>query len=92
MPINTSSPVRGRWTITFDMTSCGAAARTVSTGQTAKGATTDMVFLVKRPSGLSANLAVDASCTTAGQILFGFTNPTAGAIDPTSLSYDVIGF
>lgn len=93
MAINTAFMPRLKGSVTFDMGACTASQTTTSSAQTLAGATTDMIFHVKRPSSLDAGLTVcDAFCDSAGTIKFVFMNATVGSINPASLTYEVIGF
>jgi hypothetical protein len=90
MAINTAQPVQKFWSITHDQASIAAATQVVSSAKTAVGARTDGIYLVQRPASLNLGLLVEANCTTADQIVLRFTNVTAAAIDPASLTFDVV--
>lgn len=78
--------------VTFDMTSCAANTTTASTAQALKGARTDMHFLARRPTAMNAGLLIEeVFCDAVDTVKFRFANITAGAIDPASLIYEVIG-
>ena len=90
MAINTAQAVQKYWAITHDQASIAANTQAVSSAKTALGAKVDGLFMVKRPSGLNSGLTVDAECTTKDQIVLRFTNNTAGAIDPASMTFEVV--
>lgn len=93
MALNTSFHPRVKGSVTFDQGNCAASTTTTSSAQTLKGARTDMAFYVSRPSGLDAGLTVcDAFCDSADTIKFVFMNATTGGINPSSLTFDVIGW
>ena len=93
MAVNVARPPRLVGTLTFDMTSCTAATTTTSSAQTLAGARTDMAFFVSRPTSLNAGVfPVAAFCDAADTIKIVFANVTAGDLNPSSLSYEIIGF
>lgn len=92
MAIKTGPSVRLQRTITFDMGNCVAATTTQSSAQTCVGATTDMVFLAKRPSAMNAGLIiVEVICDAVDTVKFRFGNLTAVDVDPASLAYEIVG-
>ena len=90
MAISTAQPVQKYWAITHDQASIAANTMVASSAKTALGAKVDGIYHVKRPSGLNNGLSVTAECTTADQIVLRFTNVTAGALDPASLTFEVV--
>ncbi len=67
------------------------AASVASLSLTVPGSTPDMHFIVTAPS-LEATISLgSAACTTAGTVVVRLINPTAGAIDPASQSFYVLG-
>lgn len=92
MALNTAIKPRQKWTLTFDQPSCPASVGTDSAAQTAKGATTDMAFEVRRPTTLSSNIVLSAKCSTKDQIIITFHNISVAAVDPPSLTYEVFAF
>jgi len=90
MAINTAVVVQKKWSFTFDQASVAANTGADSTAQTAPGAVVGAMYLVQRPATLAAGLVLSARCTTKDQILITFHNVTAVALDPASLTYEVV--
>ena len=93
MAIATGPAPRVSGSVTFDMTACGANTVTTSTAQTFKGAKTDMLFEARRPTSMNAGLLIaEVFCDAVDTVKFRFANITAGSIDPTSLTYEILGW
>jgi hypothetical protein len=81
------APVLRSGSLTFDAASCGADAVTLQSVTIAGVVPGDIVLF--RPRTATANLAwAPGSCTVAGTAIVPAINPTAGAIDPASGTYD----
>jgi hypothetical protein len=52
-----------------------------------------MIFMARRPTAMNAGLTIEeVFCDAVDTVKFRFGNVTAGAIDPASLTYEVLGW
>lgn len=75
--------------VTFDATSCGAAAVTIQTVTIPNAEPGDTVLLSPPATGLSVAVAIGVGYVSAlNTAKVPFINPTGGALDPASAVYD----
>jgi len=74
--------------VVFDAASCGAAAVTLQSVPIAEVAPGDTVLLTPVAALSVAVAALPGYCTAAGTAVVPFVNPTAGALDPASATYN----
>ncbi len=74
--------------VTFDAASCGSAAVTIQAVPIAEAQPGDTIFLTPRADPSVAVGILPGYCLVAGTARVPFVNPTAGALDPASATYD----
>ncbi len=76
-------------TVVFDAASCGSAAVTIQTVTIPGAKPGDIVLLAPPAAGLSVAVSIGIGYVSAADTCkVPFTNPTAGALDPASATYD----
>lgn len=77
-------------TVVFDAASCGAAAVTVQSVPLPGVKPGDIVLMNPSDGALSVAVAIGVGgCAVADTALVPFINPTAGALDPASETYNI---
>lgn len=77
--------------VVFDAASCGAAAITIQTVTIPDATPGDTVLLTPPAAGLSVAVGVlPGYVSAANTAKVPFVNPTAGALDPASATYDYV--
>lgn len=74
-------------TITLDQGACAASTTTNSAGQTVTGAALGDTVIITPPPTLDAGLMVSGYVSAADTVIIAFGNLTAGAINPSELTY-----
>lgn len=90
-PSGSVTRIKGQ--VVFDAASCGAAAVTLQTVTIPGAQVGDVVLFTPPAAGLSvAVAAMPGYVSAANTAKVPFVNPTAGALDPASATYDYILF